>query len=141
MKKTKRLLIVANVDWIFISHRMAIGKAALDKGFQVTVLAKNTGRASEIQEAGMHFIDLPISRSGTHPFSECKALYFMFAVYRKVRPTLVYQVTMKPVIYGTFISKILKLKTVNGISGLGYNFTEDRRGFVQKIMILLKILK
>ncbi len=132
MKNTKQLLIVANVDWIFIAHRMAIGKEALNKGFQVAVLAKDTGRASEIQEAGMQFIDLPISRSSTHLISECKALYFMFTMYRKIRPSLVYQVTMKPVIYGTLISKMLKLKTVNGISGLGYNFTGDRRGLIQK---------
>jgi glycosyltransferase involved in cell wall biosynthesis len=44
---------------------------------------------------------------------------------------------MKPVIYGTLIAKFLKLKSVNAISGLGYNFTAERNGFVQKLMIFL----
>ena len=131
------LLIVANVDWIFILHRMAIALEAIEKGYNVVVLAKDSGRADEIRAKGITFVNLEITRSGTSPLQELQAIYNMFKIYRKLNPVLVYQVTMKPVIYGTLISKFLKIPTVNGISGLGYNFTGQRRGFVQNTMVRL----
>ncbi len=138
-KNTSRqtLLIVANVDWIFILHRMAIALEAIQKGYNVVVLAKDSGRAKEISSKGIGFVNLEITRSGTRPLQELQAVYSMFKIYRKVAPDLVYQVTMKPVIYGTLISKLLQIPTVNGISGLGYNFTGQRRGFVQNTMVRL----
>jgi hypothetical protein len=44
---------------------------------------------------------------------------------------------MKPVIYGSIISRTLNIKTLNAISGLGYNFTEGRKGFTQFVMTRL----
>jgi hypothetical protein len=46
-------------------------------------------------------------------------------------------VTMKPVIYGSIISRTLNIKTLNAISGLGYNFTEGRKGFTQFVTRLM----
>ena len=129
--------MVANVDWIFIAHRIEIGKEALKNGYRVVVAAYDSGRSSEITAVGMEFVNLPISRSGTNPFAEILVWCKMYLLYAKINPDVVYQVTMKPVIYGTLIAKFLSLKTVNGISGLGYNFTGDRKGVVQKTMIRL----
>jgi len=137
MDSRKTILMVANIDWIFIYHRLEIAIAARAEGYKVVVLAKNSGMAYKIINAGLEFIDFPISRSGTHVLQEFKVIRFVWNCYKKVRPDLVYQVTMKPVIYGTLICKILNIKSVNGISGLGYNFTANRRSLVQRVMIQL----
>lgn len=137
MKINKTLLIVINVDWLFLAHRLAIATEALNQGFIVTVVAKDTGRKSEIEAAGFQFINLNISRSGVNPFVEFKTWLELFKIYKRIQPAIIYQITMKPVIYGTLIAKMLNLKTVNAISGLGYNFTAERHGFVQKMMIFL----
>ena len=133
----KTLLIVINVDWLFVMHRLAIAKEALSQGYEVIVLTKDTGYGDLIKSEGLSFKNLNISRSGVNPIIELKLLFEMYRIYKKLNPSLVYQITMKPVIYGTLISRILKIKTVNAISGLGYNFTQDRKGFIQKIMIVL----
>jgi glycosyltransferase involved in cell wall biosynthesis len=75
-----------------------------------------------------------MTRSGVNVFTEFKLFFEMFSLYRRVKPDIVYHVTMKPVIYGSIISRILNINTLNAISGLGYNFTESRRGLVQKVM-------
>ena len=137
MERNKTLLIVINVDWLFVMHRMAIAKGAQMNGFKVIVAAKDTGKAKDIRKAGMQFVDIAISRSGINPYSEIKAMFTLYLLYKKLNPTVVYHVTMKPVIYGTLIAKILKIPSVNGISGLGYNFTDSRRNLVQKSMISL----
>lgn len=137
MSRCKSLLIVINVDWLFLAHRLAIAMQALNQGFVVTVVAKDTGKRAAIEAAGFKFINLNISRSGVNPFSEFKTSVDLFKIYKRIQPDIVYQITMKPVIYGTLIARILNIKSVNAISGLGYNFTDTRRGNVQKIMIFL----
>ena len=131
------MLMVANVDWIFIAHRLPIAKEALKRGYKVLVLANDSGRADEITQEGIEFVNLPMSRSGVNPFIEFFVLLKMLFLYIKIKPTVVYHVTMKPVIYGSIISRFLRLNTVNAISGLGYNFTEGHKGLVKSFMIKL----
>lgn len=133
----KVLLMVANVDWIFIYHRLEIAIEAKKQGYRVIILTRDSGKSKEILQEGLEFINLPISRSGTNIMDEIKVLNFMFRLYRNIKPDMIYHVTMKPVIYGTLIARILKIKTINGISGLGYNFTKDKKTRIQKIMIFL----
>lgn len=137
MKDKKKLLLVVNLDWVYIMHRMPIGKEALKKDFDVFVAAKDTGKRDEILSHGFNFINLNMSRSGVNFFEEIKLIFQMFFLYLKVKPDIVYHVSMKPVIYGTLISRLLNIKTVNAFSGLGYNFTESRTSLIQSVMIKL----
>ena len=121
----RTILFVANVDWFFISHRLVIAKAALTKGYKVCVACEDSGRKNEIIEAGIDFIDLPISRSGANPINEIKTLINLYNIYSNLKPSIVHHITLKPVIYGSIISRLTNVKAVvNAISGLGYNFTE-----------------
>ena len=134
----KKLLLVANVDWFFISHRLCIAEEAVRKGWDVTVACEDTGRAGEIRDCGINFVDLSFSRSGTNPTQELKTLWAFYQLYKNIKPDVLHHITLKPVIYGTFISKLLKTPAIlNAVSGLGYNFTGTRRGLVQKTMIRL----
>jgi glycosyltransferase involved in cell wall biosynthesis len=132
----KKLLMVANVDWFFISHRLCIAQEALKQGWQVTVAAENTGRSEEIESMGIKYINFPFSRSGTNPIQELNTLNNFYKLYKDIQPDVVHHITLKPVIYGSFIAKILGVKGVlNAISGLGYNFTEGRSGIISNVMI------
>ena len=135
--KTK-ILFVANVDWFFISHRLVIAVEAKKNGFDVIVAAKDTGRSQEIIDKGIQFINLSFSRSGTNLIREFITLIKVFKIYYILKPDIVHHITLKPVIYGSLIAKVLKIKgVVNAISGLGYNFTEGRKSLVQKVMLLI----
>ena len=131
-----KILFVTNVDWFFISHRLCIAQEAKKKGWDVFVAAENTGRANEIINEGITFIDIKFSRSGINPFEELLTLYKFRKLYKEINPDIIHHITLKPVIYGSLVAKILKIKgVVNAISGLGYNFTEDRKSMVQKVML------
>lgn len=133
-----KLLMVSNVDWFFISHRLCIAKEAVIEGWEVFVAAEDTGRANEIIDEGITFIDIKFSRSGVNPLEELITLHKFRKLYKKINPDVVHHITLKPVIYGTLIAKSLKIKgVVNAISGLGYNFTEGRKSMIQKIMLLI----
>lgn len=135
---SKKLLIVVNVDWFFISHRLCIAEKAQERGWEVFVACTDTGRSKEITNKGINFINLSFSRSSTSVLDELNTLYSFYKLYKKIKPDIVHHVTLKPVIYGSVISRLTKIKgTVNAISGLGYNFTDNRKGPIQNVMIKL----
>jgi len=102
------------------------------------VACQDTGRSSEITKIGVKFINLPLSRSGTNPIKELGTIFNIYKLYKKIKPDIVHHITLKPVIYGSLTSRLLRVKgVVNAVSGLGYNFTSDRKGLVQKIMLRL----
>lgn len=132
----KKLLIVANVDWFFISHRLVIAREAVKQGWKVYVACEDTGRGNEIAVDGIEYIPLSFSRSGTNPVKELATVSNFIKLYREVKPDVVHHVTLKPVVYGSIAARFLNIRgVVNAVSGLGYNFTAGRMGAVAKMMV------
>ncbi|MGB0428379.1 MAG: glycosyltransferase family 4 protein [Flavobacteriales bacterium] len=119
----KKLLIVVNSDWFFLSHRLPIAIEAQKKGYEVHVSARDNGDAEYIRSFGFQFHELPITTSGTNPVDELKSLWHFYKFYKRIKPDLVHHVTMKPVVYGSCAARFLKIPTLNAMSGMGYIFT------------------
>jgi glycosyltransferase involved in cell wall biosynthesis len=119
-----RVLIVANSEWYFLSHRLALGKALRRAGCHVTVAApeeRNLGNA--IRAAGIGFIPLKLDRGYRSFRRELQSIRQLGGLYRNERPDVVHHVTIKPVIYGSIAARWVGIKcVVNAIAGLGYTF-------------------
>ena len=127
-KGSKRLLFVVNVAWFFISHRLALASAAKQRGWEVHVAAGGaTSTEIELLErAGFHFHNLVLERSSRNPLHNAALVLRLIKLYRKVKPLLVHHVTIKPVMLGTLVARILRVPSVvNAVSGLGYSFTSN----------------
>lgn len=120
----KKLFIVVNVDWFFLSHRLPIALEALNRAYDVTIFAiEEDGKGDEIRSYGLNFIALPTSRSGTNIFRELKVLFFLLKHYRKGKPDIVHHIAVKPVTYGSIAAKIARVpRVINALSGLGFLF-------------------
>lgn len=131
----KKLFIVVNVDWFFLSHRLPVALAAQKAGWDVTVVTADTGKSRIIEEHGLKVIDLPMSRSGMNIIEELKTLRFLYRLYSKQSPTIVHHVGMKTILWGTLAAKYSKVHgVVNAISGLGGFFAEENMGLLSKVM-------
>lgn len=132
-----RIAIVTNLDWFFISHRLPIALAAIEKGHEVYLLAKDTGRRKELENYGIHFVDIPINPSGKNPIEELKCMLFLANQYRKITPDVIHHVTIKASLLGCLAAKLSGMKcVVNAISGFGYAFTDGRQGLLQRAIKL-----
>lgn len=130
-----KLFIVVNVDWFFLSHRLPVALAAKDAGWDVTIVTADTGKLKEIEKQGLKVVDLPMSRSGMNIIEELKTLRFLYYLYRKEKPDVVHHVGMKTILWGTLAAKFSKVNgVVNAISGLGWFFAEDNKGFLSMVM-------
>ena len=119
----KKILFIVNVDWFFVSHRLPIALAAIDEGFEVHLVCAVTGKEDELKAKGIIVHPLELSRSGTSLFSEFKTFTQIFSAIKLIKPNIVHSITIKPVIYGNIIARLLKVPIrVSSISGLGYVF-------------------
>ncbi|MEJ7775887.1 MAG: glycosyltransferase [Sphingomicrobium sp.] len=65
------LLFTFSVDWFFISHRLAIARAARDAGYDVHAACKLTGREVELRAEGFTIHPLRMDRSTTTGRGSC----------------------------------------------------------------------
>lgn len=135
---SEKILYVVNVDWFFISHRLPIALEAKKRGYEVSIATTNTGRFKELEDLGFQLYDLNIDRSGTNPLKELFLIVKLISILRSIRPTVVHNVTLKMSIYSSIACRFVKTpKVINAISGLGYNFTANRKTKSQKVITLL----
>lgn len=136
----RKLFIVVNVDWFFLSHRKDIALAAQKVGWDVTILTADTGRLKDVEAIGLKTINLPMSRSGMNIFQELGTLIFLLKIYKREKPDVVHHVGMKTILWGTLAAKFSKVSgVVNAISGLGGFFAEDNSGLMAYVMV--KVLR
>lgn len=130
-----KLFIVVNVDWFFLSHRKDIALSAQKKGYEVTVVTKDTGKKSTIEALGLKVIDLPMNRSGQNIIEELYICWFLYRLYRREKPDIVHHVGLKTILWGTLAAKLAKVHgVVNAVSGLGIFFSEENTSLVSKLL-------
>lgn len=137
MEMKRTILYIVNVDWFFISHRLPLAVRMKELGHNVFILAKDSGKRQEIESYGIKFINIDFERSGKNPAKEIKVIINILRYFIKYKPHIVHNVTIKPALYSTIAWKIYgnkKIRIVNAISGLGYNFIGGRNGAVQRIL-------
>lgn len=135
-----RLFIIVNEDRFFLSHRKDIAVEAAAMGYDVTVVAKDTGREEEIRALGVNFIDLPVNPTGMNIFQELKTFYFLWKLFRREEPHIVHNVGLKQILWGGLAAKLTRIPMlVSAVSGLGVMFSGEKLSlYARAIMRLLR---
>ncbi|SDB54336.1 Glycosyltransferase involved in cell wall bisynthesis [Desulfonatronum thiosulfatophilum] len=123
---SKRLLFVVNSPAFFLSHRLPIASGAKQVGYEIHVATGSGSGVSEIKRSGFAYHPVTLSRSGKNPIAEVKALVRLYRLMRKVRPSIVHLVTIKPVLYGGIAARLSRVPSVvSAVSGLGSVFVSQ----------------
>lgn len=121
-----RLLYFVNIPRFFVTHRLPLAQAAQEAGYEIhiTTSSYDTENVARIQASGLTYHPLPMSQHGTNPLSEARAMQSIAALYRRLKPDIVHQVSIKPVLYGGLVARWVGIPAmVSAMSGLGYVFT------------------
>lgn len=122
----KKLFIVVNQDWFFLSHRLPIGVAAKEDGYDVTIISEDTGVSNKIRETGLKTIDLPINKAGTNIKDEIKTFFFLYKLFRREKPDIVHLVGLKTMLWGSLACRLAGVNAmVSAVCGLGVLFDEE----------------
>lgn len=123
-----------NEDIFLLSHRKEIAVEAVRQKFDVTLVAKDTGRRTEIQALGLHMIDMPINPTGMNLWQELKTFCFLRRLYRREQPDIIHHIGLKSVLWGGLAAKTVRVhaKIINAIAGLGITFSQDKLSWMAR---------
>lgn len=123
-----KLLYLITEDWFFCSHFLERAAAAKAAGYEVIVVAQENIHGAAIRNAGLRLLPLKVRRRGLNPLAELQTLFAIWRIYRAERPDLLHHIALKPILYGSFVARLLGLRhIVNAPVGMGYVFTSNRR--------------
>ncbi|MBO5862491.1 MAG: glycosyltransferase family 4 protein [Bacteroidales bacterium] len=121
-----KLFIIVNQDSFFLSHRKPVAQAALSQGYDVTIVAQDTGRSADIRALGLGFVDLPIDKAGVNPVKEASTFWFLYRLFRQEKPDIVHNVGLKAILWGGLAARLAGVRgIVSAVSGLGVLFSPD----------------
>lgn len=131
-----KILFIVNVDWFFVSHRLPLAKEALKRGDEVWIITKDTGYKTLLEEIGAHVIDFPFERSGTNPLHEVLCVLGLRKLYKRIKPDVVHNITLKASLLSSLAAKLAGYKSVvNAISGFGYTFSRENVTLLQRLVV------
>jgi glycosyltransferase involved in cell wall biosynthesis len=118
-----RLLFLVTEDWVFLSHRLPMARAARAAGFDVAVAARVVDHAAQIAAEGFRLIPVDWRRRNFNPLSGVVEILRLAALYRRERPDVVHHVALKPVVFGGVAARLAGVPgEVAALTGLGSAF-------------------
>lgn len=119
------LLFVVNVDWFFVSHRLAIATEALQRGYEVHIATMLTDHKADLERCGLVVHPLRLDRTSTGIGNALQTVAQLVRIFKLVRPDIVHLVTIKPVLLGGLAARVARVHSVvAAISGLGFIFLD-----------------
>ncbi len=123
----KKLLLVFNVDYALLSHRIDIAIAAKKSGYEVHIACGVTEHMDTMLRHNLIVHDTKSTRGGLNPFKEMMVFFRILSIFRSVSPDIIHLITIKPIVYGGIASRLLRINnTIFSITGLGYVFTSSQ---------------
>jgi len=117
----QKLLFVVNVDFFFISHRLPIALAAIQKDYEVHIATSLTDGLNKLQSQGLIVHPLNLDRRSTGIISNVLTFFQILRIFIKLKPNIVHLISIKPVLLGGIAARLAAVPSVvAAISGLGF---------------------
>lgn len=118
----KRVLFLANHFITLYSFRKELIQQLIIDGHEVYLSLPDSPENVYFENLGCKIIDTPIDRRGVNPVKDLKLLLFYNRLIPRINPDIIFSYTIKPNIYGTFISNRTEHRQVCNITGTGATF-------------------
>jgi glycosyltransferase involved in cell wall biosynthesis len=122
-----RILYVVTEDWYFLSHRLPMARAAWAAGYDVHVATRLSNGKAAIESEGFTPHALDWRRGSLSPLHSLAGVLELRKLLRSLKPDILHNVSLKPVLLGSIASLGLPMAVVNGLTGLGTLFVGDHK--------------
>ena len=125
-KKQKRIVFSSNTAFSLYNFRLHLMRALKEKGYEVIAVSPEDEKYSELLRKEFSFFAVKnLDRKGTNPIKDLKLFFEYFLLFRRLKPDLVINFTIKPNIYGSISAGLLGIPSISVITGLGYVFIRE----------------
>jgi glycosyltransferase involved in cell wall biosynthesis len=132
IKKKKRIGMVVNEAWNMYNFRAGLIKKMILEGYEVVVIAPTDKFDEKLKGLGAKVVNVQINSKGTNPREDLELIFTLCKIFKREKLDIVFNYTIKPIIYGTIAAKLAKVIPIAVTTGLGYAFIKE--GKVTKIV-------
>ena len=118
----KRVVIVINSAWQGYNFRLNLARALRNNNYDVIFVAPNDDKYSYKLKNEFDFQSVNFYADSINPINDLKVFFSLYRLFKKIKPDIVLNFTIKPNIYSTFAAKTLGVDSINNITGLGTVF-------------------
>ena len=131
-----KTLLISNSFWNFFNFRKNL-VFELAKVNQIYLVANKDKFKKKFIHTNIKTIKSSLNKNKINILSDIRYLLFIFKIFKKIKPDIVVSFTFKPNLISLLVSRILKIRSIITISGLGTLFLNHKVLFY----LILKIFK
>ncbi|MFZ8863982.1 MAG: glycosyltransferase family 4 protein [Thermocrinis sp.] len=125
-KERKRIVLSSNTAFSLYNFRLHLMRTLKEKGYEVITVSPEDGKYSELLKKEFSFFPVKsLDRKGKNPIKDLKLFFEYFLLFRRLKPDIVINFTIKPNIYGSISAGLLGIPSISVITGLGYVFIRE----------------
>lgn len=139
-----KFLLLSAYSESIIDFRGVLIDDLLRKGITVHVAAPGLLPSSKVYSTlikkGVALHNVRMNRTGMNPLLELYTVYNLAMLIIKIKPSCVLAYTIKPIIYGGILARLIGVRFFALVTGLGYLFVENRKhrqSVVKRIFVSL----
>ncbi len=123
-----KVVVIVGQAKSLLNFRGPLLAMMVKEGHEVLACADgdNVEVASSLKKMGVAYHSIPVERAGLNPIKDLCTFLELYSFFKKSRPDIALNYTIKPVIYGSLAAYIAGVSNVfSMITGLGYVFTGE----------------
>lgn len=122
-----KIILFANTDWYLYNFRRSLALAAQTAGHEILLVSPPGEYGARLRALGLRWTPLPgMDRRSLDPLREVRVLAGLVALFKRERPALVHNFTIKCAVYGSLAAMAAGIPArVNAVAGLGYVFASN----------------
>lgn len=120
-----KILLSDNSLWGLINFRGALIDQLKKIGYEVVVVAPTDNALIAENKIDFTYEQIKLDRSSYNILADLRYLISLYKLIKQHRPSVLICYTIKPNIFGSLISKLLNVKCICVVTGLGYIFQKN----------------
>lgn len=118
----KKIVLFSNTSWSLYNFRRNLIIRLIKENHKIIIISTKDETTKKLKDMGCICQSISIERRGDNILSELSTLIKTYKIIKKLKPDIIMNFTIKPIIYGSLVSRILDIKTLNTLDGLGASF-------------------
>lgn len=123
MQPKKKIAFVGNTSFSIYNFRLGVIKSFMEQN-EVVVIAPRDEYTELLEKEGIRCIVVEMDCKGTSIMRDAQLTKRLYSIYKSEGFDFVFHYTIKPVIYGSIVCRLLGIPCIAVTTGLGYAFRE-----------------
>lgn len=126
-EKKKKIAVIENGLFSTYTMREGLMQRLLKEGYDVTILTHTNSYVSQVEKTGLHVIN--IGSGNLNPWKVLKYIFNLYRALKKIQPDVCLTFSIRPAIWGNFITRRMNIPTITNITGVGPLFTSKNLAY------------